>query len=105
MYFGRRPVFLVASFGFFGTVIWGGAAQSFNSLVASRILCAFFASAGEALALSIVADLFFLHERGRWVGVFFFCLSNGPSFGSIVSGFLITALGWRWLFWVRHIPC
>src|SRR5579859_1122820 len=100
MSIGRRPVFLICTFGFFGTVVWAGAAQSFASLMASRILNAFFSSAGEALGAAIVADLFFLHERGKWMGVYMFSLANGTAFGTVVSGFLITAKGWRWLFWV-----
>jgi MFS family permease len=100
MLIGRRPVFIIASFGFFATIVWGGAAKSFGSLMASRILCGFFSGASEALGAAIVADLFFLHERGRWMGVYMFSLSSGTSFGTIISGFLVTAKGWRWMLWV-----
>lgn len=101
-YFGRRPVFVFTSFAFFGTVIWCGAAQSFKSLVAARILSAFFGASSEGLAEVIVADCFFLHERGWWMGLAIFFLANGSSL-SIASGFLVTVAGWRWLFWVSYI--
>lgn|ERR1700734_3492866 len=103
MYFGRRPIFVIASFGFFGTGIWCATATSFNSLVAARVLVIFFGSCSEGLAAAIVADLFFLHERARWMAVYIFFLVNGTTFGSIVSGFTITDLGWRWHHWVSFL--
>jgi MFS family permease len=99
MYIGRRPCFVFASFAFFGTVVWSGAAQSFKSLIAARILGSFFSAVGEGLAEVVVADLFYLHERGFWMGVILFFLTNGTIL-TVASGFLITAEGWRWLFWV-----
>jgi MFS family permease len=97
--YGRRPVFLITSFGFFATTIWSGAAQTLHSLAVARILGAFFAGTYEGLSAVIVADLFFLHERGWWMGVYMFFLANGTSL-AIATGFLITAKGWRSLFWV-----
>lgn len=57
----------------------------------------------EALAAAVIPDLFFLHERGKWMGIFFLFLTNGGAFGAIMSGFIITDLGWRWVFWVLYI--
>ena len=90
----------MASALFFGTTIWSAAATSYGSLVAARVLNAFAGAATEGLGAAVVADMFFLHERGRWMSVYIFFLVNGTTFGTIVSGFVITNLGWRWLFWV-----
>jgi Major Facilitator Superfamily len=57
-------------------------------------------AASEGLGTAVVADLFFLHERGRWMATYVFFLINGVMFGTIVSGFTITNLGWRWVFHV-----
>jgi MFS family permease len=100
MYFGTRPTFLVAATGLFVTTIWSAVAQSFASLEASRILCAFCAGAGEALPATVVQHLFFLHQRGLWLGIYTFLLSTGSSIGVFISGFVITSWGWRWHFWV-----
>jgi MFS family permease len=87
---------------FFATIIWSAKATSFRSLEAARILCAFAASSTEGLAAAIIADLFFLHERGWWMGLYVFFLYIGPTLGSIISGFVVQALGWRWHFWVCY---
>jgi len=49
----------------------------------------------------IVRDVFFLHERGYWMGVYMIFFQCFPGIGLIVSGFVITAGGWRWGFWVE----
>jgi MFS family permease len=103
LYFGKRPAFLVASFLFFGTIIWSATATSFNSLVAARVLCAFAGAITEGLASAITADIFFLHERGWWMGVYMIALNAGSSLGSLISAWII-AIGWRWHFWVSPLP-
>jgi MFS family permease len=85
---------------FFATLIWGATTHNFRSLEASRIIGSFATSCGEAVPAIVVKDIFFLHERGWWMGVymvFFQCL---PSLFIVISGFVIEGLGWRWHFWV-----
>jgi len=103
IYFGKRPCFLVASFTFFACTLWAGGAQSFHSLVAARVISSFVAAVAEAFATSSIADLFFLHERGWWMGVWSLSAGTGGPLGSIISGFVITALGWRWHCWLSGI--
>lgn len=98
-YIGRRPVFVFTSFALFATLVWCAVAQSFKSLVAARVLGSFVSASTEGLAMVIVADIFFLHERGWWMGYCLFFQTNGAIL-TIGSGFLIMAKGWRWLFWV-----
>jgi MFS family permease len=35
------------------------------------------------------------------MGLYIFFLNIGPTLGSIISGFVVQALGWRWHLWVR----
>jgi MFS family permease len=84
----------------FLTTIWRAKATSFHSVEAASILNAFFSAAGEALPAAVVSQLFFLHERGLWMGIYMGLISGGSAVGAIVSGFAITAWGWRWHFWV-----
>ena len=68
--------------------------------MAARILGGFAAAAGEALGVAICADLFFLHERGWWMGLYMVFSGCGGTFGGLLTGFIVRA-GWRWHFWVR----
>jgi MFS family permease len=71
--------------------------------VAARVVGAFAASSTEGLASAINADLFFLHERGKWMGVYIMGLNFGPVLGSLISGFVVQSLGWRWHLWVHYL--
>jgi MFS family permease len=100
LYFGTRPTMLSAMLLLFAALIWGATTHSFNSLEAARIIGSFATSCGEALPAIVVKDIFFLHERGWWMGVYMVFFQSLPSLFVVVSGFVITALGWRWHLWV-----
>ena len=72
------------------------------SLRAGRIVSALAFAACESLSAALEADLFFLHERGWWMGVYVIGLFGGVSLGGLISGFIINAKGWRWHFWVSY---
>jgi MFS family permease len=90
------------SFVSFAAVVWCAEAKAFHSFVGARVVSAFTFAASEGLAAAISSDLFFLHERGWWTGVYLISLMGGVSLGGLMSGFIITALGWRWHFWVPN---
>jgi MFS family permease len=102
-YIGKRPVFLIACTTVFVCAIWGACAKSFNSLLASTIVGGFGGGASEAVGAAIVNDLYFLHERGRMMGVYMLAISWGSSVGPLVGGFLIANRGWQWQKWVSAI--
>jgi MFS family permease len=86
----------------FLTNIWAGVATDFKSLAAARIIMGFFLAPCESLSQVIIPDMFFLHERGFWMGYMVFYLING-SVITIGTGFLIAVKGWRWFVWVRPL--
>ena len=104
LYIGKRPVFLFVSLLSFAGSIWCAKANSWHSLEAARVVSALAYSACESLCAGIEADIFFLHERGVWMGIYLVGLLGGVSIGGLMSGFIINALGWRWHFWVFPFP-
>ena len=89
---------------FFGSSIWAAAAESYGSMLGARIIQGLGASASEVMAPAVVADLFFLHERGLWVGLAMFNITLGSSLGSVFAGLVATANpNWRWVFWMNAI--
>ena len=62
-YFGKAPVvfwFLTLSLC---TAAWCGAALSFGSFMAARIINGFFSIVGQAGGMMFINDIFFFHER------------------------------------------
>lgn len=101
---GKRPVLIICSAIFFASSIWACVAQSWGSLLGARIIQGFGASSSEALGPAIVADLYFLHERGSKVGFYTFMIGGGSALGGVFAGFVAQAnSNWRWVFGMNAI--
>src|ERR1700761_7618942 len=56
------------------------------------------AGSPAAIGAATICDMYFLHERGFYMGVFTFFLTNGPHAASLFGGFIAQYLGWEWCF-------
>ena len=56
-----------------------------------------------ALGAAVAADLFFLHERGKAIGIFALFVSNGAHISPIPGGFLGQYVSYRWCYWLGAI--
>lgn len=54
----------------------------------------------ESVMVQVIADLFFLHERGMWMGVYFASYFIGTFIGPIIAGNMAQYVGWRSFFWL-----
>ena len=98
--YGKRPVYIVAAGIFFLSSIGSAVAKSYGTQMLARVVQGFGASCSEALGPAVVADLFFVHERGMWVGFYILCFTFGTSLGSIFAGLIANATtNWRWVLW------
>jgi nitrate/nitrite transporter NarK len=68
--FGRRAVSLVFSVLIMLTCIWQALATSHRSLLAARAMNGLVCATSESIPVQMIADVFFLHERGLWTGVY-----------------------------------
>lgn len=64
--FGRRPVYAVTQLINIGAAIWRARATSYNSFMGACILNGLAAGPAETMQPAVIADLFFLHDRGKW---------------------------------------
>lgn len=101
--YGKRPQFIAASlFGVLGTLVCC-VATKYSTLLAGRILQGFGNVAYESIVVSVIGDLYCLHERGLRLAVFNFCFGGVNLFTSVIAGPITTNLGWRWLFYIDII--
>ena len=63
--YGRRPVYIASYLLLTACCVWSGAATSFPSALAGRLMLGFACAAPEIVAPLTITDLFFLHQRGR----------------------------------------
>ncbi|KAL1895032.1 hypothetical protein Sste5346_005452 [Sporothrix stenoceras] len=103
IYFGKRPVFVLSSGIFFAFSCWSAVANSYETLLVARVILSVAGGSTEALGAAIVNDLYYLHERGAKMGVYMIALTTGNAVGPLISGFTVTAIGWRWFLWISMI--
>ncbi|EME86883.1 uncharacterized protein MYCFIDRAFT_162488, partial [Pseudocercospora fijiensis CIRAD86] len=94
-FFGKRPIFVVSTLLLTVCYLWGALPKTFPSLLWSNVIAAFAGSASEALAASIVNDVFFLHERANLMDWYMNAISGGNTIGPLICGFVITGSTWR----------
>ena len=101
---GKRPVLVLSALVFFVSSIWAAVSRSYGSLLAARIFQGFGASSCEALGPAIVADMYFLHERGLWIGFYILTFTVGSSLGGIFAGLIANSTPeWQWVNWMNVI--
>jgi EmrB/QacA subfamily drug resistance transporter len=99
---GRRRMFMVGVSLFAAASALSGASADSGMLVASR----FMQGVGEAIAspaaFGLVALLFTEpKERAQAIGIFGGVAGLGGTLGPVISGLLIAASSWRWIFFVN----
>lgn len=68
--FGRRAVSIAFAVLITLTCVWEALATSHRSLLAARALNGVVCATSESIMVQVIADMFFLHERGLWTGVY-----------------------------------
>ncbi|PBP28149.1 hypothetical protein BUE80_DR001050 [Diplocarpon rosae] len=95
---GKRPVIIVSMAVFLASCIWSCKAQTFDSLLASRVVAGFGAGSIESLGPAIIGDLYREQYFATAMALFSLFLSGGSQIGPMIAGYLITDKGWRWFF-------
>ncbi|MEV7972924.1 MFS transporter [Cellulomonas sp. NPDC089187] len=101
---GRRRMFLIGLVGFAIASALGGAASSFELLVAARALQGVFGAALAPAALSVLTITFTVPaERGRAFGIFGAIAGMGGAIGLLLGGYLTENFDWRWNLYVNVV--
>jgi len=101
---GRKRTFVIGLVGFAVASALGGAAGSFELLVAARALQGAFGALLAPTALAVLTTTFTVpKERARAFGVFGAIAGAGGAVGLLLGGVLTEALDWRWNLYI-NIP-
>ena len=102
--YSRKWVFITGLVGFAVSSAIGGAAVSFEMLVAARTLQGAFGAILAPSALGTLVSTFQdPRERGRAFGVFGSVAAGGGGVGLILGGVLTQYLSWRWTLYVNLV--
>jgi EmrB/QacA subfamily drug resistance transporter len=100
--FGRKWTFIAGLTGFAIVSAIGGAAQSFDMLVAARALQGMFGALLAPSALGLLTVTFAgSPDRPKAFGIFGAIAGGGASIGLVLGGALTQLLSWRWCLYVN----
>ncbi|KAK2018403.1 MFS general substrate transporter [Colletotrichum eremochloae] len=101
---GQRVIYLLTSILITIGCIWASYARTYGSLLGSRTLQGFGLGGFMSLAgTASINSVFARHERGRRVGLWNFAILLSVNLTPVISGYVITALGWPWSFRILAI--
>jgi MFS family permease len=98
--FGRRAACLLFGVLIIGSNIWQATAKDTASFFGARALNGIATAVNETIMVQVIADVFFLHERGQWMGLYFASYNIGIFIGPIIAGNMAEYVGWRNFFWL-----
>ncbi|WP_328656482.1 MFS transporter [Nocardia salmonicida] len=102
--FGRRNTFIIGLVGFAVTSAIGGAATTFEMLVAARVGQGVFGALLAPAALSLLTVTFTEpKERAKAFGIFGAVAGTGGAIGLLLGGVLTEWASWRWAMYVNLI--
>ncbi|MFC4375112.1 MFS transporter [Nocardia halotolerans] len=102
--FGRRNTFIIGLIGFAVASAIGGAAGSFEMLVAARVGQGVFGALLAPAALSLLTVTFTEpKERAKAFGIFGAVAGTGGAIGLLLGGVLTEWASWRWAMYVNLI--
>lgn len=99
--YGRKPLFLIGTGVFLLGSVASGAAQSMEQLILFRALQGLGAGAVVPLVLTIIGDIFELHERARVQGFFSGVWGVSSVVGPALGGLIVDHFSWRWVFFIN----
>src|SRR5271170_640904 len=100
---GKRGVFVISAWVIIIGVIVAASAQTYNALLAGRIIQGLGGACFEGIVTPFIGDMFFVHQRGTRIAAYTMSLWTGSMFGLIPTGVITQNLSWRWTFIIAGI--
>jgi MFS family permease len=104
--YGRRPIYLIGNLIAGAMNIVAAHCTTWAGIMITRAIVGVAAGSTVAIGGATICDLFFMHERGLYMGVYTFSLTHGPHLSPLLGGYIAQHLGWRYCFSipVSHNP-
>ncbi len=97
--FGRKPPLLVGLVVYVVASFACARATSIHALVALRLLQALGGCAAQVASIAMVRDFFPARDTAKILSLLFLIIGVSPLLAPTIGSMVITALGWRALFW------
>ncbi|RSL63349.1 hypothetical protein CEP53_004436 [Fusarium sp. AF-6] len=99
--FGRRPVLILSQIVCLASHIWRAKATTYNQFMGAAIVSGIGAGPGETIQPSVIADIFFLHDRGKWNTMYWVLYTGALIVAPIIAGAMADHTGWPSFWWLN----
>jgi MFS transporter, DHA2 family, multidrug resistance protein len=99
--FGKKRYFIFSLVGFTAASILCGLSNSLWMLTVARVLQGLFGGGLLAKAQAILFETFPKEEQAAAQGFFGAIVIAGPVIGPTLGGYIVTNIGWRWIFFIN----
>ncbi|KAH6962448.1 major facilitator superfamily domain-containing protein [Ilyonectria sp. MPI-CAGE-AT-0026] len=97
--YGRRPFYLVSLLIQLASAVWAANMTTSREFLATNALIGFGGAISETLVQITLADTFFVHQYATMNALYLFVQATGSFLGPVAGGYIISGMGWRWIFW------
>ncbi|EGO24214.1 hypothetical protein SERLADRAFT_437830 [Serpula lacrymans var. lacrymans S7.9] len=102
--FGKRGIYLLSVVGNIAMCLWIPYIKTESQWIASKIIQGYLCTPVESLCEVSIADVFFAHERGTYIGIYTLFLFGSNYFAPLIAGFIYDGQGWHWvMYWAAII--
>ena len=98
---GRKPIYLTGMIIFAGAALMAASSQSIVALIGFKAVQGLGAAMTQGTGMAMVTSVFPADERGKGIGSHASVVGTGGVLGPVMGGFVVTALDWRWVFYVN----
>lgn len=101
--FGRRPLYVLSSLAQCGISVWSAKMQTVAELLLVNVLGNGVGALAEVMVQMTIANVFFVHQRGRFNTMYIWVWQVSVSIGPMIAGYITKGQGWRWVWWWNAI--
>ncbi|MGD8980487.1 MAG: MFS transporter [Desulfobacterales bacterium] len=98
--YGRKRIFTIGILVFTAGTVLISLAFTIESFIGFRFIQGCGGAMISGTSVAILSSVFPSANRGRAMGIIVGCVYLGLSLGPVLSGFMVTHLGWRWIFYL-----
>jgi multidrug resistance protein len=101
--YGRIPLYASCNIFFVIFCIASALSKSLGQLIAFRFLMGCAGVAPLTIGAGTIADIMPVEKRGKAMSIYSIGPLVGPVLGPVGGGYMIQAIGWRWVYWLLTI--
>ncbi|KAH6688426.1 major facilitator superfamily domain-containing protein [Plectosphaerella plurivora] len=99
--FGRRPVYIASQLICLASHILRARARSYSQFMGACILNGIGAGPSETLQPQVIADIYFLHDRGKWNTLYWVVYMGSLMIAPVIAGPMADHVGWQNFWWLN----